>query len=355
MRLAVIGTGLIGTSAALAGSRMPDWTICGWDANQDSLDAAAARGALKASASLADAVGAADAIIVAVPVGESVSTVSEVLAAASQEALVTDVGSTKSLVVDAIEDPRFVGGHPMAGGETAGPANARADLFEGATWYLTPRESTAGIQLDLAFRIVSEFGARPRTVRADAHDRILATVSHLPHVFANLLVGEAASMLASEDEPLRAVGPSFRDAVRVAGSPSSIWTDIYLANAERLVQRLASVETTLAEVRAMLESGDRDGLTAWNDIAAAQRAKLISESNALGPAAALEVSVENRPGVLAGIALALADAGIDVADLQLQPAADRASGTIVLWIEGESARVRAAQLIGELGHGVSPR
>lgn len=309
----------------------------------------------EAAMTLQAAVEGCDVVMVAAPVAKLPGLVAEVLGIVSDEALVTDVGSTKRGVVEANRDPRFVGGHPLAGGEAGGPARARADLFDGATWYLTPTDGTAGVQLERAFRFVADLGARPRALPPEVHDRILATVSHLPHVLANVLVAEADATLAEEGEPLPAIGPSFRDATRVAGAPSSIWTDIYLANAAALVERIDGVVARLNEVRDLLATADSAGITDWNDSAARQRARIAAEPAGGGPARSVRVSVPNRPGVLAEIALALGSAGIDLADLQLHPAADRATGTIVLWVEGDESVRKAVDLVSQLGHSVTVR
>ena len=114
----------------------------------------------------------------------------EALAASGPETVVTDVGSTKREIVAALgDDERFIGGHPLAGAETAGVENARADLFEGARWYLTPTERSGGVLYDRLQRTIAGLGARPQAIDAEAHDRLMATVSHLPHVLANVLVG----------------------------------------------------------------------------------------------------------------------------------------------------------------------
>ena len=169
--------------------------------------------------------------------------------------MVTDVGSTKRAVAEAgREDERFIGGHPLAGAETAGVAHARADLFDGAVWYLTPaRGSTAGVLYERLHRLLASFGAQPTAIDADTHDRLMASVSHLPHVLANLLVAQAAAVLEGEDgERLPAVGPSFRDATRVAGANTAIWTDIYLSNRDALIAGIDGLAERLGEVRAAL-------------------------------------------------------------------------------------------------------
>ena len=353
MRIAIVGTGLIGCSVALAARASGEHEVVGFDSDQSSLDAAVRRGALEPCESLEQAVSSADITVVAVPVSHASEVVTSALRFAREDALVTDVGSVKGPIVEAVEDPRFVAGHPLAGGEAGGADRAQVDLFTGATWYLTPVQSTAGVQLERCFRFIGELGAKPRVISPQLHDRILATVSHLPHVFANVLVDEAAAMLEEEGEPLPATGPSFRDATRVAGAPSSIWTDIYLANATQIAARLRSAELRIAAARELLEAGDASGLTQWNDAAFQSKAKVQSQALEGDSPTALRVRVPNRPGVLAELALKLGDAGIDLVDLQLHPAADRASGVIVVWVEGDKQVQSAQELIRELGHTVS--
>src|SRR5205823_9724963 len=135
---------------------------------------------------VAAAVSHAEAVFVAVPVAELAGTVGEVLAAAPSDCVVTDVGSTKRAVLASNEDPRFVGGHPLAGLESSGIEHARADLFEGATWYLTPTSGTSGMVYERLYRLLHDLKARPAAIDPEVHDAILATVSHLPHVLANV-------------------------------------------------------------------------------------------------------------------------------------------------------------------------
>ena len=168
------------------------------------------------------------------------------------------MGSTKRAVVAAHEDPRFVGGHPLAGAENAGVEHARADLFDGAAWYLTPTSSTSGLLYDRLYRLLRGLGARPSAIEPDTHDTILATVSHLPHVLANVLVSQASRALAEGGERLPATGPSFRDATRVAGAPSAIWTDIYISNSDALAVQIDGTIERLERVREALRAGDSD-------------------------------------------------------------------------------------------------
>jgi prephenate dehydrogenase len=354
MRLAVIGVGLIGGSVALAARDRIGAIVAAHDASPEALMLARERGAAdRICETIADAVADAEAVVVAVPVGPLVPAVGEALAAAPRDCVVTDVGSTKRAVVAAHDDPRFVGGHPLAGAETAGIRHARADLFEGATWFLTPTRTTSGILYERLHRLLRGLGARPAAIEPDTHDTILATVSHLPHVLANVLVAQAAQTLAAGDERLPTAGPSFRDATRVAGASSDIWTDIYLSNRDALALEIEQTIARLADVRDALRAGDVERITAWNDGAASDRRRLLEGQLAGGPLFELRASVPNRPGVIAQLALELGRAGVNITDMALYPAADMSEGVVALWIAGEEPARRTEKLVGRLGFPVA--
>ena len=350
MRLAVVGVGLIGGSVGLAARERLGADVTGFDPDPAALAAAVERGALdRAAASLEDAVADAGAVFVAAPVGALPDAVRAVLAAAGEDCVVTDVGSAKRAVVAGVDDPRFVGGHPLAGAETAGVRHARADLFDGATWYLTPGPATQGVLYERLHRLLVDLGARPAAVDAETHDALMAAVSHLPHVLANVLVGGAARVLSAEGERLPATGPSFRDATRVAGASTAVWRDIYLANADALVATLDDTIERLGEVRAALAGGDAAAVAAWNDGAREDRRRLLEADLAGGEVHELRVSVPNRPGVVAEVALALGRAGVNITDMALYPAPDRSSGSIALWVAGADRAAEAQALVEGLG------
>jgi prephenate dehydrogenase len=354
MRVAVLGVGLIGGSVALAARQRLAASVTGFDDSPAALERALQRGALDgARSSVADAVHGADVVFVAVPVGALPDLVGEALAAASSNCVVTDVGSTKRAVVAAHDDPRFVGGHPLAGAENAGVEHARADLFDAATWYLTPTPVTSGILYERLHRLLHGLGAQPTAIDAATHDRILAAVSHLPHVLANVLVAQAAATLADGDARLPAAGPSFRDATRVAGAPSTIWTDIYISNRDALTAEIDGALERLTAARAALAAGDRDAITAWNEAAARDRRRLLESQLAGGDLHELRASVPNRPGVVAQIALELGRAGVNITDMALYPTSDMTEGVVALWIAGTAGADRAQDLIAGLGFPVA--
>jgi prephenate dehydrogenase len=350
MRIAVLGVGLIGGSIGLAArERVRGAEVVGWGPRAKTLDAARELGAVDLIASsVADAVSDASAVFACPPVDLLPDLVREALAAAPDDCVVTDVGSTKRPLVEAIDDQRFVGGHPVAGAETAGVAHARADLFDGAAWYLTPRPDTSGILFERLHRLIVAFGARPSAIDAETHDRMLAAVSHLPHVLANVLVSQAAGAVA-EGEPPPRTGPSFRDATRVAGANSDIWTGIYLTNRDAIADEIDDVVKRLESVAAALRDADGGALRAWNETAREDRRRLLEAGLEGGPVQELRLSVPNRPGIVAQVALALGKAGVNIADMALAPAPDMKSGSMTLWVaRGEDAE-RAKQLIEDLG------
>jgi prephenate dehydrogenase len=347
MRIAVLGVGLIGGSIGLAAREyLEDADVAGFGRDPARLDAALERGAIdRAAGSVAEAVEGADLCFACAPVGALPGLVREALAAAGPACAVTDVGSTKERLLAEIDDPRFVGGHPIAGAETAGVEHARADLFQGAVWYLCPLPHSEGLLYERVHRFVVDVGARPVAVDPSAHDRAVAVFSHLPHVLANVLATQAAA----HGETLH-VGPSFRDMTRVAGANTAMWADIYSANRAAIVEEIRAFRRELEEVEWRLTAGD---VAAWNDRAREDRRALLEADVAGGPVHELRLTVPNRPGIVAQVALALGKAGVNIVDMALAPAPDMRSGSMTLWIAGDGQAAKASELIAELGFPVA--
>jgi prephenate dehydrogenase len=354
-RIAVLGVGLIGGSIGLAARRRLEAEVVGFDADPATLERALASGAVdRAAGSVTEACEGAEAVFCAAPVAGLAALVAEALAASGPETVVTDVGSTKrGLVATLGEDERFIGGHPLAGAETAGVGNARAELFEGARWYLTPRERSSGLLYDRLQRLVTGLGARPQAIEPEAHDRLMATISHLPHVVANVLAAEAAAELTRDSERMPEVGPSFRDTTRVAGANPAIWTDIFASNSEAVAEAVEAVSRRLDEAAALIRSGDREAVGAWHAAAGEDRRLLLESELEAGPLRELRIVVANRPGTIAQLALTLSEGGVNIEDMALHPAPDMSSGAVTLWVSGDAGAARAQELVRELGHTVT--
>lgn len=356
MRIAVLGVGLIGGSIGLASRDRLGARVVGYDPDQGILDRALELGAIdEVAPSPAEAAAGADIAFCAAPVHELPGLVEAALAAGG-DAVVSDVGSTKRELVARVaahpDAERFIGGHPIAGAESAGVEHARADLFDGARWYLTPSPTASGVHYDRLQRAIAEIGARPQAIDAESHDRLLATVSHLPHVLANALVGQAVAAASEEAERLPEAGPSFRDATRVAGANPRIWADIFASNADVVAAEIDAVVERLREAAAVIRSGDRDRIYAWQQEARSARARLMEGARTAGPLRELRASVANRPGTLAELALALGRAGVNIEDMALYPAPDMRTGAVTMWVAGDAEAERAADIVRGLGHSV---
>jgi prephenate dehydrogenase len=347
MRIAVLGVGLIGGSIGLAAHEyVEDAEVVGFGRDPERLQVALERGAIgRVAGSVAEAVDGADLCFACAPVGALPGLVREALAAAAPGCAVTDVGSTKEQLLAAIDDSRFVGGHPIAGAETAGVEHARPDLFQGAVWYLCPLAHSEGLLYERVHRFVVDVGARPVAADPIEHDRAVAVFSHLPHVLANVLASQAAAHGVTLH-----VGPSFRDMTRVAGANTEMWADIYRANRAALLEEIITFRESLELVEQAIATGEVED---WNERAREDRRVLLEADVAGGPVHELRLTVPNRPGIVAQVALALGKAGVNIVDMALAPAVDMRSGAMTLWIAGDGQAATAAELIGELGFPVA--
>ena len=351
--LAVVGTGLIGASVGLAAREAGIEDVRGWDIDAEALETAGERGAVAPAASLAEAVAAADLAVVAAPVTALPTGVEEVLAASGAQTTVTDVGSTKTAVTSAVNDARFIGGHPVCGSEARGPAHANAELFRGATWFLTPVAATEPQRYRTLHGFVASLGAVPVAVDPAAHDRLVALTSHLPHALANLLLNQAGTNRIEGHDPLAAAGGSLRDMTRVAGANPRIWVDIFLDNAEALTGALSEHRRRVEQLEAALGQGDAGFLARWIAEAAGNRHRMLADAyDEPGALHRLRVHVPDRPGVLAGITQALGAERINIEDFELHHMSRERGGTLTVLVSGEDDARRAADLLEAQGYSV---
>jgi prephenate dehydrogenase len=338
--VAIIGTGLVGTSIARAAQRSGVARVVGWDADQKTL----AESNVARAASLADAVQDAELVVVAVPVGALRAAVLQVLDVAAPDATVTDVGSTKRGIA-AIDDARFVPGHPLAGGSTGGPARAAADLFDGATWILSPAATSGADHVARVRAFAESLGANVTELDAETHDRMLALTSHLPHAIANLLVQDVGDAAAY-------AGPAFREMTRVAGANAGIWTDIFLENADELAKALEAHSASAGDVVRALRERDRSFLERWIAEAAATRVRLDEQAYRTDARQLhrIRVRVPDKPGVLARITQTLGAAGINIEDFELRHVSPEYGGVLVVLVAGSENLELARTLLRREGY-----
>ncbi len=268
-RLVIVGVGLIGGSFALALRQAGQVRhIVGVGRSQANLRTALERGVIDEIAdSAASAVRGADLVLLALPVGAMPALLREIAPHLSSDCIVTDAGSTKQDVVAAAKAglaekfKQFVPGHPIAGAENSGVTAARADLYRGRQVVLTPLAENAAAMVERVAALWQACGAGVAQMNPEAHDRIFAAVSHLPHLAAFALVDDLAGR-SEADTYFRYAGSGFRDFTRIAGSHPEMWRDIALANREAVLAELEAYIAELEQIRGLLARGDAAGLEA---------------------------------------------------------------------------------------------
>ena len=358
--VALVGVGLMGGSLGLAArERAGVAGINGFSQTRATLDLALERGAITTACdSLEEACADADLVFVCTPVRLVVKHVRQALAAAPAHAVVTDVGSTKGPLMRALtpaEQHRCIGGHPLCGSESAGVVNARASLYQGATYFVTPGAHVDADAYQLLYGFLGEIGARPVAVDPEEHDRVMAVVSHLPHVLANVLMSQAGLQAGARDALLSA-GPSFRDLTRIAGTNRRVWTDIFLDNRAELLAALAQFQEGLQEVLEALAAADATRLGDTIVRAREQRERMLAAGSlSAEDLYALIIPVSDRPGVFSEIMVALGDAGINVEDLAMHHMSAELGGSLTVYVLGKDVCTRATHVLGALGYEVSVR
>ncbi len=333
-RAGVVGCGLIGGSIA-HGLRAAGWHVTGGDADSRRAERALALGAL-------DAVGldpAAEITFLSTPVNALPQVAAEVLAATAAHAgVVTDVGSVKGPVVEAVDDPRFVGGHPMAGSEQDGVEGAYPTMFEGATWILTPTEGTDTAAFALARSVIASLGADVIAISPGRHDELVALVSHVPHLTAAALMALASEAATDDAALLRLAAGGFRDMTRIAAGHPGIWLDICAENRAAIVGALDRLGGALATLRTVVADGDRPGLLAALEQARTARVNLPPRA-AGRPAEMVEicVPVPDRTGVLAEVTTLFGELGVNIYDLEIAHSAEGDRGVLMMLVSAAQA------------------
>jgi prephenate dehydrogenase len=357
MRAAIVGLGLMGGSLGLALRERGGATATGFDPDPAARAAALERGCVDAATDTLEAACAdAELVVVCAPVAQLPVAIAAALAAAPPRATVTDVGSTKGQVVRAVpaaDRHRFVGGHPVCGSEARGAQHARAGLFEGATWFLTPVADTDSARYAALHAAVVQIGARPVAIAPGAHDRLVALTSHLPHVVANLLATQAGAGTIDGHDPLAAVGGSFRDMTRVAGANPRIWVDIFLDNREALAAALREHRRRLDEVEEALAAGDAGFLARWIGEASAARRRTLAAAFPDGGVDlhSVRVHIPDRPGAISGMAQALGAARVNIEDFVLHHMSPDRGGIVEIVVAGAGAAERAVEILDGQGYG----
>ncbi len=347
-RAHVVGLGLIGASVARS-LATTGWTVTGTDLDPDTVERARALGIV----TNAEMDPATTLVVIATPAGSVATLANEVLARLEDPgAIVTDVAGVKSAIVAAVEDARFIGGHPMAGSEQRGLAAARDDLFRGCTWVLTPTTATEPGHYSRLHGYLRELGANVIAIAAEDHDRLVALASHVPHLLASALMNEASLAAEQDAVLLQLAAGGFRDMTRIAAGDPSIWPDVLFENREAIAQTLHSLEARLANVRAALADGRREEIATKLALASEARRQLPGRALSADRLAYLRVAVSDRPGELATVTVAASDMAVNIFDIEIAHGIEGVSGTLLLAVDADHA-ARFRDALDALGFSVT--
>lgn len=337
-RANVLGLGLIGGSLAMALAKN-GFHVSGSDANGETERVALERGIINAIGVDSQA----EISFVATPVTSIPAQIK--IALDQTKGIVTDVGGVKASVVDAINDPRFIGGHPMAGSELAGLEGADEALFEGAVWVLTPSSFSADTTFEQLAKIVGALGAEIVVLDAQRHDRLVAVVSHLPHLTAATLMGLANVTAEEHVAVLRLAAGGFRDMTRVASGQPQIWIDVCRENREAILDALDGMIAGLTSMRKIVDEQNDKQLLEKLSIARNARANLPGRVHELMDICEVRVPIPDRSGAAAEIFTLAADLGVNIANFEVSHSVEGDRGILVLIIDKASTEVFRGGLI----------
>ncbi len=329
-RANVVGLGLIGGSIGAALTER-GWHVAGDDADDGRVERAIAMGII-AGRGLDPG---AEITFVCTPVLSLADQVKRALVEAG--GVVTDVGSVKSGVTGAIADPRFIGGHPMAGSELEGLDGADASMFEGAVWVLTPTPDTDDTTFSAVAAVVADLGADVVALPPERHDQVVAVVSHVPHLAAATLMGLASSRAEEHAALLRLAAGGFRDMTRIASGHPAIWLDICAENRDAIVEALDGLISGLHEMRDVVAADEREVLHRRLQRAREARANLPVRGTHPSLLAELRIPIPDQPGAAAQIFTLAAELGVNVDSFEVVHSVEGNRGVAVVLVDAASA------------------
>jgi prephenate dehydrogenase len=346
LKVAVLGTGLIGGSVALAlRGRAPGWDIQAFDADPSVRARAAGLGiADRICESPEDAASGAELVVLAPPVDLIPALCARIAPRLEASTVVTDVGSSKVEVVREGESAlgeRFVGGHPMAGSERHGVDAADAGLFEGAWWILTPTETTSSRSYSTVTNLIARLGAKPVAVAPEAHDALVARLSHVPQLTASALVEVAAS--AGDREALLGL---------IAASNPALWVAIVRSNRRAVLEGLERLRGRLGAVAEMIGSDRWTDLQEFLARSRDARLELFAKPEYGGEPIELAMMVPDRPGVLAEVTTVAGRSGANIEDLRIVHSTEGGRGRLELVVAGREAADEMVEALEALGYRV---
>lgn len=347
--VSIIGLGLIGGSIGLALKRNADIHITGFDNSYSTMQEAYRRGIIDTIAvSLENVAEQADVIIFATPVNTTVRLLQEVPGwQLKDDCILTDTGSTKGLIMEAVKPLAehgitFIGGHPMAGSHKSGVSAAKAHLFENAYYVLTPTNESKQEDIERLRNLLTPLKGKVVVLGAEEHDRMTAIVSHFPHLIASSLVGRLCAQQKSQPFVEKLAAGGFRDLTRIASADPVMWRDITIQNRDELVLQLDGWLDEMGKVRKMLMHNNPDEIHHYFERSKTYRDELpITSRGALYMTYDLHIDIPDHPGVISEVTRILADERISLTNIRIVETRTDVFGILVISFQTAEDRERA--------------
>jgi prephenate dehydrogenase len=360
-QIAILGLGLMGGSLGLALTRS-GFTVSGWDEDSSTVAEAYRIGAIsRRPTSMPDAVSDAKFVFVATPVALISEVIKATLPFTSPGTIYSDLGSIKESIIHEVfsylpSTHFFVAGHPMTGSEQHGILAADPFLFQNAAYIMIDNPKTPAPVLEQVVEVVRTTGAHILTLTAAEHDRIVAMVSHLPHLLAATLAKTAGMDEELHVGTLNLAAGGFRDTTRIAMGAPEVWEGVILGNRQRILQAIDDFQTELDELKDILNTADRQDLRRFLERAREVRMQIpVKNKGFLTLLHEMVVTIEDRPGTIEAVLHHLAAAGLNIKDIEILRVREGEGGTLRLALENSEAVDQAIMVLAKQGFKVRKR
>ncbi len=355
-RIGIVGLGLIGGSIARAlKKKNRNMVLKAWDQDKAVIQKALAEGVIdQAADDLSREFSDVELVFLCVPVFAMGPILQQLKTILTPECILSDVGSTKGEVLSLIQElgleHRFVGGHPLAGSEKSGYLASKANLFENAYYCLIPTEKTKTEDLNAVRTLVRTMGAIPLVLTGDEHDKATAAISHVPHVIAALLVNLVGDLDGPHNHMKTLAAGGFKDITRIASSSPELWTGICLSNKENILDTLKLLEGALQQFQENLNKERQAGVQAFFSSARMLRDTFSERKSLIQSTFDILVDVEDKPGIIAVIATALAKEAINIKNIGILNSRETEEGALEIQFEDEDSREKGIHTLTQLGY-----
>jgi prephenate dehydrogenase len=355
-KVGIIGLGLIGGSIARALKRSgSNYVIKAWDKDSESVNNAVSDKIIDVKVSdLSIGFSDCETVFLCIPVYAMKSVLSELTMGLSPNCILTDVGSTKGDVMSLVHQiglkQPFIGGHPLAGSENSGYSASNANLFENAYYCITPAENTNSDAVECLKLLIQKMGAIPLELTPEEHDRATAAISHVPHVVAALLVNLITKLDGPQNVMKTIAAGGFKDITRIASSSPDLWTGICISNKDIILETLNSMGNVLKDFETDLRTDKKEGIKAFFSSAREVRKTFSDRKSLIQKTFDITVDVDDRPGIIAVIATALANENINIKNVGILNNREAEEGALQIQFENGESRKRGIDTLNKLGY-----